>query len=79
MADDKAPAPSRADDRPDAAAPGKALSPAAHRALAEAAERRRAVEAGAAGRARPKEHRGRGGLEPTRYDDWEVKGLASDF
>jgi len=26
-----------------------------------------------------KEHRGRGGLEPVRYDDWEVKGLASDF
>ena len=22
---------------------------------------------------------GRGGLEPVRYDDWEVKGLASDF
>ena len=23
--------------------------------------------------------RGRGGLEPVRYNDWEVKGLASDF
>jgi hypothetical protein len=22
---------------------------------------------------------GRGGLEPVRYDDWEVKGIASDF
>ena len=22
---------------------------------------------------------GRGGLEPTRYGDWEVKGIASDF
>ena len=22
---------------------------------------------------------GRGGLEPIRYGDWEVKGLASDF
>ena len=26
-----------------------------------------------------KEFGGRGGLEPTRYGDWEVKGLASDF
>jgi hypothetical protein len=79
MADDKAPAATGADDRPEAAAPGKALSPEARRALAEAAERRRAVEARSAGRAPPKEHSGRGGLEPTRYDDWEVKGLASDF
>jgi len=79
MADDKTPVASRADDRPEAAAPGKALSHEARRALAEAAERRRAAEAGAAERATPKEHSGRGGLEPTRYDDWEVKGLASDF
>ena len=27
----------------------------------------------------PKEKKGRGGLEPTRYGDWEVKGIASDF
>ena len=27
----------------------------------------------------PVEKRGRGGLEPTRYGDWEVKGIASDF
>ena len=27
----------------------------------------------------PPEHHGRGGEEPTRYGDWEVKGLASDF
>ena len=79
MADDKAPVASGADNRPEAAAPGKALSPAARRALAEAAERRRAAEAGAAECAAPKEHSGRGGLDPTRYDDWEVKGLASDF
>jgi hypothetical protein len=26
-----------------------------------------------------KEIGGRGGLEPTRYRDWEVKGIASDF
>ncbi|TXM70205.1 DUF1674 domain-containing protein, partial [Methylobacterium sp. WL120] len=25
------------------------------------------------------ERLGRGGLEPVRYDDWEVKGLAVDF
>ena len=27
----------------------------------------------------PLEKNGRGGLEPTRYGDWEVKGIASDF
>ncbi len=27
----------------------------------------------------PVEKKGRGGLEPTRYGDWEVKGIASDF
>ena len=27
----------------------------------------------------PAEKKGRGGLEPTRYGDWEVKGIASDF
>tara|TARA_A100000164_G_C21728111_1_gene686213 strand:+ start:670 stop:843 length:174 start_codon:yes stop_codon:yes gene_type:complete len=27
----------------------------------------------------PKEIKGRGGLEPTRYGDWEVKGITSDF
>jgi hypothetical protein len=53
------------------------LSAAAERALAEAEERRRAyVEQEAK---RPKEVGGRGGLEPGRYGDWEVKGIASDF
>ncbi len=61
------------------AAPGKDLSPEARRALAEAAERRRAIDARALEMAKTKEHSGRGGLEPTRYEDWEVKGLASDF
>ena len=28
---------------------------------------------------RPFELKGRGGLEPTRFGDWEVKGIASDF
>ncbi|KLK92074.1 hypothetical protein AA309_16795 [Microvirga vignae] len=61
------------------AAPGKTLSPAARRALEEAARRRQEIDARAAEIAREKEHQGRGGLEPVRYDDWEVKGLASDF
>ncbi|PVE24526.1 DUF1674 domain-containing protein [Microvirga sp. KLBC 81] len=61
------------------AAPGKTLSPAAQRALEEAARRRQEIDARAAEIAKEKEHQGRGGLEPVRYDDWEVKGLASDF
>ncbi len=61
------------------AAPTKELSPAARRALEEAAERRAAIDARAAEIAKAKEHQGRGGLEPVRYEDWEVKGLASDF
>lgn len=55
------------------------LSPAAERALAEAKARREASDARAAEIARPREVNGRGGLEPVRYDDWEVKGIASDF
>jgi hypothetical protein len=51
-------------------------TPEAERALAEAAERRKArEEAGAP----PKEIDGRAGPEPTRYGDWEVKGIVSDF
>jgi hypothetical protein len=55
----------------------KPLSPAAQRALAEAEARRQAYRETEA--ARPKELGGRGGKEPVRYGDWEVKGLASDF
>ncbi|HTJ58711.1 MAG TPA: DUF1674 domain-containing protein [Devosiaceae bacterium] len=55
----------------------KALSPAAQRALAEAAARRAEIDARAA--ALPPETRGRGGLEPGRYGDWEIKGLTADF
>lgn len=61
------------------AAPGKPLSPAAQRALEEAAQRRLDIDARAAEIAKEKELQGRGGLEPVRYEDWEVKGLASDF
>jgi hypothetical protein len=62
-----------------AKAPRKPLSPAAERALAEAAERRAALEAREAELARQAEINGRGGKDPVRYADWEVKGLAIDF
>jgi len=55
----------------------RALSPAAQRALDEAAARRSAIDARTA--FAPKELGGRGGLEPGRYGDWEIKGLTSDF
>jgi hypothetical protein len=53
------------------------LSPAAERALAEAKARRAEIDRVA--KERPKEFNGRRGLEPVRYGDWEVKGIASDF
>jgi hypothetical protein len=59
------------------AAPKKPLTPAAQRALAEAAARR--AERERAEQQSPTEVAGRGGLDPTRYGDWEVKGLTSDF
>ena len=53
------------------------IPPAAQRALAEAEARRQA----AAANAKPvaKEFQGPKGPEPTRYGDWENKGIASDF
>jgi hypothetical protein len=59
------------------ATPPKILSPAAQRALAEAQARREAAQAAADKAA--VEINGRGGLDPVRYGDWEVKGLTSDF
>jgi len=53
------------------------LSPAAERALAEAAQRRAETDRKTADR--PKEAGGPPGPEPTRYGDWEKKGLTSDF
>lgn len=53
----------------------KTLTPAAQRALAEAAQRRAADKAEAA---KPKET-GRKGPDPARYGDWEKNGIASDF
>jgi len=67
------------EDVPAPAMEAKQLSPAAQRALAEAAARRAAIDAHAAEVANQREVNGRGGLEPVRYDDWEVKGIASDF
>ena len=62
------------EESPPGAAPGKALTPQARRALEEAAARR-AAEPGE----RPPEEGGPKGPEPTRYGDWERKGLAVDF
>lgn len=55
---------------------GKALSPEARRALAEAEERRRKASSQPAP---PPEIDGPAGPEPIRYGDWERKGIASDF
>ena len=53
----------------------KELPPAAQRALAEAAERRKK----AAELDLPPEKGGRDGPEPVRFGDWEKKGIAVDF
>jgi len=55
----------------------KPLPAAARRALEEASRRREEYRQREA--SLPKEFGGRGGNEPGRYGDWEVKGLASDF
>ena len=68
------------DDQRLSAAPeraAKSLTPAAERALAEAQARRAEIDRKAA--ERPKELNGPRGPEPTRYGDWETKGIASDF
>ena len=57
-----------------ASRPRADLPPAAQRALDEAEARRAEAKP-----APPRELNGRGGLDPARYGDWEVKGLASDF
>ena len=58
------------------AEPAKVLPDAARRALAEAEDRRIAADAE---KAQAGEHGGPAGLEPTRFGDWERKGLAIDF
>jgi len=62
------------DDEKLHAAPGKVLTPEARRALEEAAARREADII-----AQAPETGGPAGLEPTRYGDWERKGIAVDF
>lgn len=57
------------------APPPRSLPEAARRALAEAQARRKAQ----AETPRPRELGGRGGPDPARYGDWEVKGIACDF
>ncbi len=60
------------DELPPNANPDRPLTPAARRALEEAALRK-------ASEPLPEEHGGPRGPEPTRYGDWERKGLAVDF
>jgi len=69
--------PSKTETAAEGYKPKEALTPEAQRALAEADARRKAYREAEA--QLPKEIGGRGGKEPGRYGDWEVKGLASDF
>ena len=72
---EEAPKPVFNEDVPHAT-PERPLSDIARRALLEAAERR-AIEFGKA--EAPVEHGGPRGPEPTRFGDWEKKGIAVDF
>lgn len=58
--------------------PQERRADAAKRALAEAEERRRDREAETQAD-KPAEIGGRDGPDPTRYGDWEKKGIAIDF
>ena len=55
----------------------KKLSPEALRAIKEAEDRRKKEDVSRLDL--PKEVDGPNGPEPTRYGDWERKGIASDF
>lgn len=74
-------------DIPTHSADGRALSSAARRALAEAAARRAAAQQSAENASaqntaegeKPDEKGGPKGPEPTRFGDWERKGIAVDF
>ncbi|MNS82198.1 hypothetical protein D3C72_1159360 [compost metagenome] len=61
------------------ATPERPLNAVARRALLEAAERRKASEEAVQAPVLETEHGGPRGREPTRYGDWEKKGLAVDF
>lgn len=67
--------PAEGDRRPDAGV--RDLPPAAKRALAEAEARR--CEYLEREKRLPKELGGRGGKDPARYGDWELKGRSIDF
>ena len=64
------------DELPPNAARNKPLTPAARRALEEAEARRLAAKAETE---RAPELGGPQGPEPTRFGDWERKGIAVDF
>lgn len=70
------PLPGRSGVSPAQSSP-KPLTPAAERALAEAAARRAERDKHTA--VRPGEVKGPAGPDPVRYGDWENKGIASDF
>jgi hypothetical protein len=55
--------------------PQKLIPAAAQRALDEAEERKRLQQEAQA----TPEHDGPAGIEPTRFGDWERKGIAYDF
>lgn len=63
---------------PPNAAPGKTLTPEAHRALEEAAKRKQAKRTQDA-KPLPQEKSGPKGAEPTRFGDWERGGITYDF
>ena len=77
VATERAPAyvPVMTDAEDTSPSPPRSLSDAAKRALAEAEARRTAAQAPVL----PPEDGGPRGPEPTRYGDWEKKGLAIDF
>ena len=60
---------------PEGAAPDKTLSPEARRALEDAAVRRRTAQTVSAA----PEVGGPAGEEPTRFGDWERRGIVTDF
>lgn len=71
------------EDETKTSAPGepmrRPLSPAAQRALQEAAERRAQRDALDRQNQAQTEQGGRSGPDPVRYGDWENGGIASDF
>jgi hypothetical protein len=75
--DEKSPKPATPGEPETDAAAKRPLTHAAARALAEAAARRAERDRHPVGC--PKEIPGRDGPEPTRYGDWEINGLTSDF